>query len=231
MAETKCTVCEAIAVGSFCENCGQKIGRTETTLLSMFRDIVSNVFSMEKSVFAGIKSVLFSPGKLIENYFEGNRNYYPSPGKLLFYALTFAAFHVAFTDSKILGIRLDLNDKNPQFLFWLFFIPIMTLTSYLAFVKSDRRITKHFIAVLYLSSSFFIVFTILNDLIIWLYRDLFSDYLFAAYSVLFFTWNSIVFTKGNKPLKVGLNVLLQLVIFVAFILLSIGVVYLINIGL
>ena len=223
-----CTVCKAEATGNYCSNCGQKISKDATTVWSMITDVASNVFSLEKSVFASLLKLIVNPRQLIDNYWQGYRSYYPSPGKVFFYALAFAALHISYVDENILGMSIAVDNMQAQTLFWIIFFPILTLTSYLTFIRSRHGITKHIISILYLASGFFIIIIVLNSAIIWLFDDILTGGAFILFALCVFIWNAIVFSPKRSYLRIFLNVVLELFIFLSIITAIVGLLYLAN---
>lgn len=94
--DLNCTVCGTKVEQNYCPQCGQLKGKSDITFMSMLNDFFMSILDLEKSVFAGILLVITNPTKIIKNYWSGNRNYYPSPGKVLIYALAVAALHLAY---------------------------------------------------------------------------------------------------------------------------------------
>lgn len=225
---SNCTICNTKNVGNYCVNCGQKIAKKRVSVSSMATDLLTNIFSFEKSILATIISLLKDPRKIIINYTQGHTNYYPSPGKLLVYTLAIAALHVTYINSDILGFRISNNSENPQILFWLTFIPLITLASYFTFIKSQPRFVNHLISVLYLSSLFFIVFTILYDIIYLTIGNVATDFVFPIYLLILFLYNAVIQNKSTRKLTLIFKAIIQLIIFTGMLLLLIGALFLIN---
>ena len=229
-----CTVCESSFCGNFCSQCGQKNKGSITTIGSMLKDVVSHVFTLEKSVFGALILLIRSPQQLIENYWLGYRKYYPSPGKLLFYALTTAALQITFINSNLLGLLLDVSVDDstiaPQLLFWTLFFPIILLSSITTFIRNKIPFTKHLISLLYLCSGFFILYTILYVLTIWYNPDPSFTISAPLFLISAFAWNAVVFTKKGKQyrLRVVLNTLMEIVMFALISSALVGLVFLTN---
>lgn len=221
-----CTVCNKPIKETFCSTCGQKMKREETTVRSIFTDFFQNLFSLDKSVFATIYSLLKDSRKIISNYWSGYRRYYPSPGKLLVYAITFAAIQLTFIHDELLGLTLDIDEVKGQFLFWILFFPLILLTSYLSFFRLKFSFTKHLISIAYIASSFFIVFTLLNTLLLGFGINL-NSIPFLIFLIAVFIWNALVNTPSPK-IKVLQYTLIQLFCFLLIVLVLMGTAYLIN---
>jgi hypothetical protein len=72
--------------------------------------------------------------------------------------------------------------------------------------------------VIYISSSALIVFTILNDLLIFTVGDILGNLTFVLFLIFSFAWNSRVYTKEANRLKLILNKLLQIGIYAVIVL-------------
>lgn len=222
--ERICNVCNIPLAHNFCPTCGQKLKKEETTIRSIFSDFFQNLFSLDKSVFISIFRLVTDPKNIITNYWSGYRRYYPSPGKFLVYAITIAAIHLTFINDDLLGLTFDLGEVKGQFIFWLFFFPIMTLASFLAFFKQKLNFAKHVISIAYISSSFYIIITIIHDILISIGFDL-SILPFIFFLLFVFIWNALVHTPQSK-LKVLLYTIIQLLSFALIIISFLGLVYL-----
>lgn len=227
-----CSICKLEVSQKFCGNCGQKIGKTETTLLSIVSDFFSNFLSVEKSVFACIYKIFVDPKSIVENYWKGNRKYYPSPGKMFFYSLAIAALHLTYVSTAIMGMDLmgtanhGQFEFGTQFMFWLIFLPLLILSSHLTYFKKKFSFTKHLISIIYLASSFFMVIVVLQDVIEYFFPASIEGISFLIFAFMIFIWNSIVFSPAENKSKIALNTLLSIVIFFLLASVLFGILYL-----
>lgn len=226
--ESQCSICGTEVSSSYCPECGQLKGSKETSVKSMLIDLATNLFSLEKSVFSGIRIILTSPSTIITNYWAGNRSYHPSPGKMLFYALTIAAIHVAYVRPMVMGIVLNQNDENPQFLFWLTLVPLLVFASALTYIRKQRKLSRHLISILYLATCFFMLFTVLDDLLVLVFTISLDPFVFVSFIVCTLTWNSIVMTSIKTPIRIFANTLLSGVIFLALVAGAVGLTGFVN---
>ena len=220
-----CTICQKQVNDNHCSTCGQQIPTKKTTFTSMITDFISNVFSLERSVFAAIFKIITDPRLLIESYWDGYRKYYPSPGKMFFYALAIAALHLSYVDPLVLGLTLEIQSVKSQIAFWVLLFPLILLTSYVGFLPQKRGITPHIVSTMYLSTSFYMALTIINDLLIKTANDPLGANVFIIFIFCVFCWNSIVFTKRRKIGWLALNTLIQITIFISTLA---GLVLLVN---
>jgi len=226
--KTNCTICTTEINDIFCSKCGQKYSSKKLSVKTLFIDLISTTFSLERSIFSTLYKIITSPKLLINNYSKGYTGYYPSPGKVILYALTLAALHIAFIDDKILGISLTSNVFSPQITFWLIFIPLFSLTSFITFIKKKDFFAKHSISVLYLSSSFFIITLIINDILIIFFDNPLTFNILFLFLLFVFIWNAIVFTPSKKYLQILINVIIEIIVFVMIIIILFGLLYLIS---
>jgi len=225
MEIVKCSICEKEINTLYCGDCGQKITRKKTTMLSMLTDFLMKLVSFEKSVIATFGKILKNPKAVVQNYMDGNRNYYSHPGAMLFWALTFGALHVFFVNDKILGGSFELDTTEGGFTISAeagilgISLILFFLCSSLAFIRSRQGVAKHLISNVYISSAFFIIFTILMDLIGWLFSlDEDSGIGMLIFIVFSLFWLSRVLTKSEKKYMIWLNFLLELAILTSFLL-------------
>lgn len=224
-----CSVCERPIVENYCSNCGQKANLKQTNLWNMITDFVANVFSMEKSVFAAMLGLLRNPKRIIDNYWMGFRGYYPTPGKLFFYGLAFAALHVAYVNDLILGLTLDINVIQAQFFFWALFFPMLIITSVVSFALKKQPFTRHIISLLYIGSSFFIIITIIQDSITLIFDRDYTDILgFLIFLLCVWVWNAIAFCPARKYLQIIMYTVVQLIVFAILVAFCMWMIHLSN---
>lgn len=207
-----CTVCKTNIETNYCGTCGQKMPSKKTTVISLFMDLVTNFFSMEKSGFATILKIIWNPKPIIENYYLGYRNHEASPGKILLYGLTSIVIHLTFVNDKILGGTIRIENVAAQYGFVLIFYPILLLISFLSFIRLRTKISKHLISIIYIVSSLLLVITLINDLTILIFGDLFNANPIITFLLLFFIWNSRVLSQKQTILWHTINTIVQILI-------------------
>lgn len=214
----ECSVCQNELEGGYCSTCGQEVKGLPITFKSVAMDIVSNVFSLERSVLATFLVLVVNPNKIITNYWVGNRRYYPSPGKVFFYSLAIAAIHLSFiSQDNILGITLEVEGLQSHFFFWLIVLPFMILSSFLVYLRRNGALMKNVTSLLYLASTFLSIIIIIVDIVNYLSPNLIDLEAFAAFIILTFSWNSRVFDVGRKFWIALTNIILQIVIFAGMV--------------
>jgi Protein of unknown function (DUF3667). len=83
---TYCRNCGALTQGAYCHICGQSIlaGRRRS-LRNIVFNMLENLFSVDNKIFATLKVLIFSPGKLTREYIDGRVVRYVLPGKLFWF--------------------------------------------------------------------------------------------------------------------------------------------------
>ena len=215
--EKICSICKIPIKENFCGRCGQTLSVKPTSMMSLITDFVSNFFSLGRSGFATILKILKNPKLIVDNYYCEFKNYYASPGKVLLYGIAVVALHINFVDDKVMGLSLNAQNLNAQYLLWLQLFPILLFISYITFIRIEKSLSKHLISLIYVASSLFIALTILNDLLIIIWSDKLGIWAFIIFVSLVFFWNSRVFTIKKKNIFIILNTLIQLAIFTGIV--------------
>ncbi len=215
-----CAHCGIDVAGKYCSECGQEIGEKDSTLWSIISDTFMNLIDLDRSVFAAVWLVIKSPRTIIESYWKGNRKLYASPGKIMLYALAIAAIHLTNVNQDILGGAVSANFNDEQvgethIIFWVIFLPFLVLSSYLAFIPKKLSFAKHFVSILYISTSFFIVLTVVQDIFLLATGfDIFFNFGITLFVVLVFIWNATVIRYKDGYGKILLGILMQILILV-----------------
>lgn len=222
MQEINCSNCNTIINDAYCNHCGQKFVPKRVSIFTIFSDFIAQLLSLEKSGFATSVKLITHPKKVIENYFNGYRNFYQSPGKILFYFITVTGLHVLFINKTLFGATLNTGSEllSPQVLLTAIIIPILSLVAYITFIKQNnhKNFAEHLIAQTYFFSVFGILFIILDDIIsqFTLEVDYFSIQ-FLIPIILF--WTALTFSKKRAWYFILLNFLLLLLVLIMFALL------------
>jgi hypothetical protein len=77
-----CRNCQTEFIGNFCPQCGQTTKDYERPLLSLIRDLLTDVFSFDTRFWKTLLATFFMPSQLITNYVEGKNVSYMPPFRL-----------------------------------------------------------------------------------------------------------------------------------------------------
>ena len=234
MDNTNCTICDTPLIDQYCYHCGQRYYGKRLNTITIFSDLLANIYTLERSVFATLIFLIRKPYNVINNYWSGFRNYYQSPGKLLFYASTVLGLHIAFMGNQIMGVKFSAQisykpaDISQSILFLFLFIPMITFTSYISFIRAKRNLAEHVITVIYMISCWSIIMIILDDSIRLIFGNVMRFYSIFVFLVLIFIWNAMVFSKNKKWYIVIINSLKQIIVLIMLLVGIIFIIYLIN---
>ena len=212
--KVSCTICQVQIEESYCPSCGQKANKRETTSLDFLKEVFINLFSLERSAFATAYRFLIQPKRIVDNYFNGFRGYYASPGKIVFYCLTIMALHVAFISERILGGTLPTNLWSSHIAFGVAFFPLIAASTILPFRAKGQKIAKLLIAITYASAILLVIWQVITDLFFsFSFFNAVTPLFLAGYISSIFVYQSIIFTQSKKWTYRLLNFLLQLLVF------------------
>lgn len=214
-----CTAChrKLETEQNYCPNCGQKIGRKRITIWSIISDTLGNYFSFERSGLATIYKVITTPKFIVDNYCDGNKGYFASPGKMVIFSLVIMALHFTFISKKILSVDFEIEGFSQEYGFFLFNFLIFVFISQLTFFRQGFKLARHFVSLTYIMTAFLISFVLIDNLCRLLTIELNGwTYIFYLSVVLF--WNSLAFTRKRIWWMFGINFLIQIIILFAMIL-------------
>ncbi len=94
-----CRNCKTEFVGNYCPQCGQTTKDYERPLLSLIRDLLTDVFSFDTRFWKTLLATFFMPSQLITNYVEGRNVRYMPPFRLYLF-ISFIFFILLNTVTK-----------------------------------------------------------------------------------------------------------------------------------
>ena len=174
-----CKNCQYSFKTNFCGNCGQKSNIPKIDFKYLIHDLPDSFFQINQGFLFTIKQLAVRPGKSIKDFLSGKRQIYYKP--LAFFLVTSAIYLLlmysldreTFTGDAIAGMRdafsgrdksfniilLDWAGKNQTY-FTLFFLPLFSLASYLAFMKAGFTYVEHIVMNLYISGFQMIIYLV-----------------------------------------------------------------------
>jgi hypothetical protein len=215
----ECSVCKQEIKGRYCNSCGQQITDKKVSILGFFKDFFSNIFSLESPILKMIHALLTQPRFIVNNYIVGNKGYYFSPSKLLFYALFVVGIYLSvFPEPKrIFGLNFNVEGISPQLMFVLLLVPILSFFSFITYFKLKRKFVEHLVSISYVLSLWTILLALLEAslrILGWLTIDLELMMLLILLITIFYS-NAVVFSKLRKTYIYALNAVLQLIVTVS----------------
>lgn len=93
-----CRNCGVEIQGKFCHNCGQKIQDFNKSFGVILKELIAENFSFDTRFFRTLFPLLFKPGSLTKDYFEGRRKRYIPVFQLFFSICFFLFLSIAITN-------------------------------------------------------------------------------------------------------------------------------------
>lgn len=204
----ECSVCSNEIRGNYCSNCGQYFKDNRVTSFTILRDLFDSFFSLEKSFFLNIKIGLSQPKTIVSNYWKGFRKYYFSPLKLFTIASLFLLINYFFSND-FLGLAVT-SDISSHFAILILNIILLTIFSYLLYLKFKKNIFEHLILNIYNVSLWTIMFVPISIILSLNVNNGIAEFFLIPFYLLIMIWNSKVFdlTKLNRFLFVSINLVL-----------------------
>lgn len=244
----KCKNCQTEFTGNFCNHCGQNSNVGRINLNYVVNDLPNSIFSLDRGFFFTLKELFVKPAATIRAFIDGQQKPYYKP---LAYFLVIASIYVllaylldknTFFDDAITGWKgalIDNNEsadlkifnwiKNNQVYLTLLFLPLFSLATYLAFIKSKYNYFEHLVINLYISAQQIIIYSVLS----FIFPEQSSLMALPMPIVIFYNfWVFKNIFKGKSYIKnLGLIILMYLIlIFIIFILMLLVVLTLKLIG-
>ena len=91
-SERRCANCGIVLLGEHCYACGQPTKGLVRHFSSIIGDFMDSVFELDSRILRTLGPLLFKPGELSLEYFEGRRVRYVSPVRLFVFLSLFAFF-------------------------------------------------------------------------------------------------------------------------------------------
>lgn len=236
----KCKNCGHIVEGEYCNHCGQKSNVGRITLSSLLSELMESVFQMDRGFFYTLIQLFARPGKSIREYLNGQRKKYFKP---IAYLITFSTIY--FILSKMIGQNTWMDDiivgfaqggsnkkEIPDILTWfsknyayttLLLIPIFSFASFISFWGAGNNYIEHLVINSYTTGQQAIVYSIFAILNKFIGDGPFESLpivIAVSYVIMVFMQ---LFNKGNR-LKI---LLLSLLTYVLYLILSSGVLFVI----
>lgn len=158
---------------SFCSNCGAKIIRNRLTFKNLWHDVTERYFNVDNTFLKTFLHLFTKPQMVIEGYIDGVRKKYLNPISYFGIALTLSGILIFFIKNFFIeAINFDENFQGatPEFankwkditfdyssLFFISYLPLITIAAFLVFNKRKFNFTEHFIIGIYILAHYSIV--------------------------------------------------------------------------
>ena len=162
--QTNCKNCKTIVEGNFCSECGQKAKTQRINYKYLQEEFKYTFFHINSGFFYTIKSLLTRPGYMIREFIEGQRIRHYKPILLLFVLAGLYGFLLHYVNLGEMINQSELNSgpvKMGDMLTWMqshyslveiIYLPIIALSSWLAFKSWGYNFMEHVILNAYVAS-------------------------------------------------------------------------------
>lgn len=228
-----CKNCNSELLGEFCSQCGQKSKIERINLDYLLNEISSSIFQLNRGFFFTIKELLLRPGHSIREFLSGKRVNHYKPIGFLFITSTIYVLSAYFMERNTFfyDIALGFEEgasgaKNSDekietaFLSWmsnyqayipLIILPIFSISTYLAFIKSKYNYFEHLVINFYITGQQMIIYWLLGFLF---YKENIFMIIPIVLGVIYNFWCFNQIFEGMKvSTKIGL-IILSYIIFV-----------------
>lgn len=204
-----CSSCNRKIEDRYCTACGIKKPLRPTSFKTLALDSITNILSLEKSGLGTLTLLLRKPERVVSNYMDGFRNHYQTPGRILFYTISFAAIYISLVDNSLGLSRVTTNmvvvSKQLAILIGMFLL--FSLSSYFTFIRNRISYLHHLVAVIYLVCTLFIFYYLLLGLSFYYFTNIssYGGLILGLIAIHYYISNATVFTKKRVWWHVGLN--------------------------
>ena len=222
-----CKNCEHNFQGRFCNNCGQKSSVSRVDYKYLIEEISDSIIQMNQGFLYTFKELTIRPGKSIREFLEGKRKQHFKPlGYLVLTSTLYVFLTIIFdlnnpTEDFVTGFQNDMSEMEAgqesttlTILEWLaknygytlfLILPIFSLASYLAFIKSQYNYFEHLILNAYITGHQMIVYLLMSVVVV---KDNFTEVLPFVGSMAFNFWAYYHFFHEMKSyIKIPLSIL------------------------
>lgn len=105
MSETTCPNCGASRTGAFCGHCGQNSRDYNTSLWTVLKNAITELFELDGRVVRSIRSIVFHPGQLSLEFADNRRADFVNPFRLFMFTTILWFF--------LFGVTLPSPDDRP----------------------------------------------------------------------------------------------------------------------
>lgn len=217
-----CESCNnSISKGKYCPDCGVYNSGQKATLKTLFSNAISEVLSFEKGLFYNFKASFIKPHEVVWSYFNGIRNKYAPPGRILLYTLFFLGA-LYLLDPNFGALDISVNEEATDSLtgtkfFLILIIPFLSISSKIVFWK-NKGIAVHILSMLYLFLPRFVIATILITIINLSIGSSWSQLIIFFLMIFHTLWTNVFVQKKNVSILQKLGFMtLQFLVMLALI--------------
>ena len=213
-----CRSCNAIVQSKYCGQCGELVEVKRISLHGLVHDVLHFFTHVDHGFLYTIKALWTMPGDMQLNYVNGDRSRYQKPFSLFFILATILFISKYWVAKGLIyyGIgEIHEADFSHKYMvqIQILLVPFYALLTYLFFKKSKFNYAETGVMLMYTTSFFFTVTTII----------LITKFIFPNFDSgfiefpLLIIYNSITFVNFYKDHPKWLTVTKSIIIFIAVV--------------
>ncbi len=223
---TNCKNCNHTFKGNFCNKCGQTANTHEINFKSIVHEIQHSILHVDKGILYTTRELFKRPGHTIREYIYGRRIKHFKPFAYILILSTIYALLTKFSNKTTFleeifsgmtfaesqkpkgeldaSVKVLLWMKNHYAYTTLLIIPIISLASYLAFLRSKYNYFQHLILNSFIAGQRTVLFLLILPITYFITgkhaNDVIDDTKIVLGIILTF-WTYFQFFNSTKPLK------------------------------
>lgn len=211
-----CSNCGLQIEENYCRNCGQFYNSKRLDARGFISDFADSFFSLKRSYLLNLKQLLLKPRIVVKNYWNGYRNFFFSPNRMLIITAFLISIYLYFTKDRFFGVEFQLGNEYSwlgiQFLVVVFLLFFFVLATMITYYKKKKNFFEHIALNSYIFSVITPIFLFLAIVLSYFAEQ---NILQPLFSIFYFVWIARVFE--SKWQKILIMATLNLIIFLALI--------------
>lgn len=165
---------------NYCNHCGQKAGVSRIDAKYVRNEIPNSIFQLDRGFLFTLKELFLRPGHSIRDFLQGKRKLHYKPFAYLIVTFTLYSLSAylmergTYIDDLLFGFKIRMADSGQStdvpILDWisknqvyvtLLILPVFSLASYLAFIRSSYNYFEHLVLNLYITGQQMVIYLLL----------------------------------------------------------------------
>lgn len=190
-----CSNCKSEIEKNYCSDCGQFYNPNRLNAAGFVSDFVDTFFALHKSYWLNLKHLFLRPRFVVENYWNGYRNFYFSPNRMLLFTTLLIALYLYFFKNTFLGIEFQMKSfpwLGVQFFITALLLFFFILSTMITYYRKGKNLFEHLALNAYIFSIVTSIFLILSISLKYIYV---ANYIQAFFIFCYCLWIARVFER------------------------------------
>lgn len=231
--------CNSELLGAYCSSCGQRASIDKITFKETLTDIGDNFFSINAPFFRTLTQLFANPGTLFREYLSGKRKkYYKPVSFFILLTIIYLALRGIIDFDPFSNSTLSVRDETERQLLLearnyfllhidkLLFVFVFTLGVFLKLFFYQKQAFVEFLAISFYQAGVYTLFVTINMFFMH-YINITVQFLAIVLMCFYFIYTMVSFFHKNKILVALKSLIIYIVSFFSYAMLSFGISYLI----